>query len=58
MSAVGPLAIIKPASAGGFLWAYATFTQVMIDVGFAHLLRVAMGYYVLSALLRPRAGRA
>src|SRR6516162_8920155 len=33
MSALVPLAIVTVASAGGFLWAYNTFNQVMIDVG-------------------------
>jgi SAM-dependent methyltransferase len=33
MSAVVPLAIVTTASAGGFLWAYNAFSQVMIDVG-------------------------
>ena len=33
MGAFIPLAILTAASACGFLWAYSTFSQVMIDVG-------------------------
>jgi len=33
MNALVPLAILTAASACGFLWAYNTFSQVMIDVG-------------------------
>ena len=33
MSALVPLALLTAASACGFLWAYNTFSQVMIDVG-------------------------
>ena len=33
ISALVPLALVMAASAGGVLWAYSTFSQVMIDVG-------------------------